>query len=184
MGFASASVDNIFKVREVATGRKLRTATGYGQGMSSIALNADGRLAVSASHDQTLKVWDISASLDASVATGRELRTLHGHSGKVQSVALSGDGRLAVSASSDTTLRVWDVATGQIVSVLLTSAPLTCCAMTPDGRTIIAGDSIGVVHFLEWVSGGEIPILETAKKQPTTKTTKKSRRAQAGGGVG
>ena len=40
--------------------------------MTGVALSADGRLAVSASHDQTLKVWE--------VATGRELRTLQGHS--------------------------------------------------------------------------------------------------------
>ena len=50
-----------------------------------------GVLAVSASEDKTLKVWD--------VGSGRELRTLQGHSNYVSGVALSGDGRLAVSAS-------------------------------------------------------------------------------------
>ena len=54
-------------------------------------MSGDGRLAVSASDDQTLKVWDLDS--------GRELRTLQGHTGWVHGVALSGDGRLAVSAS-------------------------------------------------------------------------------------
>ena len=36
-----------------------------------MALSADGRRAVSASGDKTLKVWDVE--------TGRELRTLEGH---------------------------------------------------------------------------------------------------------
>jgi WD40 repeat protein len=64
----------------------------------------DGKLAVSASHDWTLKVWELD--------TGRELRTLHGHSFPVSGVAVTPDGRLAVSASSDETLKVWELDTG------------------------------------------------------------------------
>ena len=37
----------------------------------AVAMSGDGRLAVSASLDKTLKVWE--------VASGRELRTLTGH---------------------------------------------------------------------------------------------------------
>ena len=59
-----------------------------------MAVSADGRLAVSASSDKTLKVWDL--------ASGRELRTLEGHSEGVRGVAVSADGRLAVSASRRT----------------------------------------------------------------------------------
>ena len=84
---------------------ELRTLMGNGQLMNSVALSADGRLAVSVSNDQTLKVWD--------VPTGRELRTLEGHS---ESVALSADGRLAVSG--DSILKVWDVPTGRILRTI------------------------------------------------------------------
>ena len=69
-----------------------------------MALREDGRRAVSASSDKTLKVWDVE--------TGRELRTLFGHTNWVTGVVLSGDGRCAVSASDDKTLKVWDVETG------------------------------------------------------------------------
>jgi WD40 repeat protein len=62
-------------------------------------------LAVSASFDETPKVWD--------VAKGSELRTLKSHRDVVRGVALTVDGCLAVSASEDKTLKVWDVATGQ-----------------------------------------------------------------------
>ena len=75
-----------------------------------MALTPDGRLAVSASGDNTLKVWD--------VASGQELRTLDGHTWRVTAVALTPDGRLAVSASGDKTLKVWDVASGQELRTL------------------------------------------------------------------
>ena len=51
-----------------------------------VALSGDGRLAVSASADQTLKVWDL--------ASGRELRTLAGHTDRVMAVAVT-SGRAA-----------------------------------------------------------------------------------------
>ena len=77
----------------------LESHTGY---VTGVALSEDGQLAVSASADHTLKVWD--------VGSGRELRTLAGKNW-FTGVALSGDGRLAISASVWGT-DVWDVASG------------------------------------------------------------------------
>ena len=57
-----------------------------------MAVTPDGRLAVSASGDQTLKVWDVES--------GRELRTLTGHSESSQ--WRGGERRRAAGG-----LRVW-----------------------------------------------------------------------------
>ena len=73
-------------------------------------MSADGRRAVSASKDSTLKVWDLE--------TGCELHTPEGHSGDVRGVAVSADGRRTVSASSDHTLKVWDLETGHELRTL------------------------------------------------------------------
>jgi WD40 repeat protein len=67
----------------------------------------DGHFAVSASNDQTLKVWDIK--------TGEIVRTLGGHTGSVRAVVVTPDGRFAISASGDETLKVWNIKTGEIV---------------------------------------------------------------------
>ena len=64
----------------------------------------DGQQAVSASEDQTLKVWDL--------ASGAELRTLAGHFEEVTAVAVMPDSRRAVSASYGRMLKVWDLASG------------------------------------------------------------------------
>ena len=69
----------------------------------------------------------------------------------VRGVAVTADDRHAISASLDRTLKVWDLSTGQIIVTLETNTPLLCCAVTPDGRIILAGDSVGAVHILDWV---------------------------------
>jgi WD40 repeat protein len=108
----------------------------------SVSLTADGRFAVSASDDKTLKVWDLG--------TGQAIRTLEGHTSQVTGVAVRPDGRFAVSASYDKTLKVWNLATGQPLATLETHAPLVCCTLTPDGKILLAGDAAGALHILDW----------------------------------
>nr|MBC8449063.1 hypothetical protein [Chloroflexota bacterium] len=57
------------KVWDLATGQEERTLAGHESLVRSVAVTADGRRAISASDDRTLKVWDISTGLDASLAT-------------------------------------------------------------------------------------------------------------------
>jgi WD40 repeat protein len=88
---------------------------------------------------QTLKVWDLES--------GHALRTLEGHSSYVSAVAVTADGKRAVSASGDKTLKVWDLESGLPVASFHCDASVLCCAISR-GRTIIAGDGGGRVHFL------------------------------------
>jgi WD40 repeat protein len=139
----SASHDETLKVWDLETGRELRTLQGHSSSVFGVVVSPDGRRVVSASFDNTLKVWHLE--------TGRELRTLEGHSAEVYGVAVSPDGRWAVSASEDHTLKVWDLETGTPLATFTCDAPARCCAFA-DSRTIIAGDDVGRVHFLSFVS--------------------------------
>jgi len=89
---------------------------------------------------KTLQVWDIKG--------GRKLRTLEGHFSKVTGVAVADDGRFAVSASEDRTMRVWDVESGRELGTFTAYVDLTCCAISSDERTIVAGDVEGAIHYL------------------------------------
>jgi hypothetical protein len=91
----------------------------------------DGRRVVSASDDQTLKVWDLES--------GRALATLEGHADWVNACAVTSDGRRVVSASDDKTLKVWDLESGRALTTLEGHADwVRACAVTPDGRRVVS----------------------------------------------
>ena len=136
----SASDDQTLKVWDLSTGEEVRTLTGHSGGVTAVSVTPDGTRAISASDDQTLKVWDLS--------TGEEVRTLTGHSGGVTAVSVTPDGTRAISASGDQTLRVWDLETGDVITRFTGESGLFACAVAPDGRTIVAGEQSGRVHFL------------------------------------
>ena len=104
----------------------VRILEGHSSFVHGVAVTPDGKRAVSASWDHTLKVWDLE--------TGREMRTLEGHSGWVAGVAVTPDGKRAVSASVDGTLKLWDLETGRALRTLEGhSDSVRCVAVTPDG---------------------------------------------------
>jgi WD40 repeat protein len=137
----SALGDGMLKVWDIEKRETVRTLEGHTGSVSAVAVTPDGRFAVSALGDGMLKVWDIEK--------GETVRTLGGHTGSVSAVAVTPDGRFAVSASDDRTLKVWDLQTGKVVAGFSGDGPLLTCAISPEGGTIIAGDQLGRVHFLQ-----------------------------------
>jgi WD40 repeat protein len=82
----------------------LWTFEGHANFVSAVAPLPDGKRVLSASFDNTLKVWDLG--------TGQCLRTLQGHTNWVASLAVLPDGRRALSASGDNSLKLWDLDSG------------------------------------------------------------------------
>jgi len=139
-------------VSDEATGWPARTLTGHSSRVNGVAVSADGRLAVSASSDNTLKVWELDS--------GRELRSLEGHTDAVNSVAVSRDGRRAVSASGDQTLKVWDVESGRELRTLTGhTGGVRAVAVTPDGQRAVSASADQTLKVWELASGRELRTL-------------------------
>ncbi|MGE0701937.1 MAG: toll/interleukin-1 receptor domain-containing protein, partial [Hyphomicrobiaceae bacterium] len=68
------------------------------------SFSPDGRRIVTASDDNTARVWDSES--------GNEIALLKAHTGTVRSASVSPDGRRIVTASDDNTARVWDSESG------------------------------------------------------------------------
>jgi WD40 repeat protein len=143
----SASDDNTLKVWNLLSGTEVRTLTDTGY-VYAVAMAPDGFLAISVPQLNTLKIWDTDSS--------RELQTLTEDFSLVQALAIAPDGKRVISASSDMTLRIWDLASGKEIASFTGDNWFNCCAIAPDGVTVVAGGPAGPVHFLrlEGVSGG------------------------------
>jgi small GTP-binding protein len=112
-----------------------RVLEGHTDLVSSVALSADGKRAVSGSVDNTVRVWDLDGK--------QPPRVLEGHTGSVISVALSADGKHAVSSSGDRTLCVWDISVSPQLRVE-DAKPLTPAedrVKYTNAKVVLVGDS-------------------------------------------
>jgi WD40 repeat protein len=130
----------------------VRTLAGHSSSVSGVAVTADGKRAVSASSDETLKVWDLES--------GRAPRTLEGHSSRVHGVAATADGKRAVSASRDKTLKVWDLESGRALRTLEGhSSRVKGVAVTADGKRAVSASGDRTLKVWDLESGGALRTL-------------------------
>jgi WD40 repeat protein len=99
---------------------------------NSMAFSPDGRRALFASADKSVRLWDVERE--------RDLRRFIGHTASVWSVAFAPDGRQALSGGADHTVRLWDVETGRELHAFKGHEGLvTAVAFSPDGRQALSG---------------------------------------------
>ncbi len=111
----SSGHDNNLIVWDPSSGEMLKTLRGHSRVVTGCALSPDGNQAISASHDESIRLWNITGYEEVRVL---QTRVLKGHSDAVLSVAFSPDGARAVTASRDRTGRVWDLRNGQSLLAL------------------------------------------------------------------
>ncbi|MDI7276330.1 MAG: protein kinase, partial [Anaerolineae bacterium] len=127
-------------------GRCLRTFEGHSSTVTSVAVTADGRCAVSAGWEKSLRVWELGS--------GECRCTLEGHKDWVTSVALSPDGRYVASGSRDNTVRLWELATGECLHILKGHrGDVDAVAITPDGRYVLSSSKDRTLRLWDLESG-------------------------------
>ena len=131
----------------------VRTLEGHADFVSGVAVTADGKRAVSAFWDGTLKMWDLES--------GVALRTLEGHTSTVHGVAVTADGKRAVSASEDKTLKVWDLESGVVLRTLKGHASAVYgVAVTADGKRAVSASGDHTLKVWDLESGVALRTLE------------------------
>jgi WD40 repeat protein len=100
-----------FELREVATGRLIRTFDRGDQDLRPVVPSPDVRLILAPNPDDgSLGLWDVE--------DGRLVRGLAGDLKGASWAAFSGDGRLLATDGEPRSVRIFDVATGQLVRTL------------------------------------------------------------------
>lgn len=136
----SGSRDNTLKVWNLKTRKECCTLKNHKSWVNTVCVTPDGRQVISGSRDTTIKIWNLK--------TCEEIFTIKGHSDSVESVVVTPDGKYLISASSDSTLKVWNLENQKVIASFTGDSALCCCAVAPDGVTIVTGEASGQVHFL------------------------------------
>ena len=122
---------------DMVTGSQIAILSGHTDEVNTVAFSSDGRLLVSGSDDQSVKLWDVQ--------TGGTIQTFSDHTGLVFSVSISVDGATIVSGAFDDTIRVWNVHTGEC-----------CCIIESQGKTYLVKFSPTNSQYFLSVAGDKI----------------------------
>jgi hypothetical protein len=138
------------RLRDTQTGDEV-SLLGHTRHVYFVAFSPDGKRVVSASLDETIRIWN---SETGDMALG----PLAGHTGLVYSAMFSPDGRHIVSASRDKTIRIWNSETGEMVLGPLeghTNAVYSA-VFSPDGRLILSASADRTIRIWESRSGDTV----------------------------
>jgi WD40 repeat protein len=103
---------------------------GHREPIRCATFSSDSSLIVTASGDQTVRIWD--------AATGIGVAVLRGHDSSVHSVAFGPDGRRIITASDDGSARIWKIP--NLIAVLSGhDDTVSSAAYSPDGSRIVTG---------------------------------------------
>ena len=124
---------------------------GHSDRVRSVSYSPDGQRLVTASYDNTARIWDAS--------TGRQLLILRGHSGPVVCATFSPDGKRIATGSFDKTARIWDVTTGRQLLVLRHQDRVRSVGFSPDGRELVTGSYDHTARVWDASTGQQIRLL-------------------------
>ena len=115
----------------------------------SASFAPDARRIVTASEDNTARVWDAE--------NGDQLAILRGHTEPVRVASFSPDGRQVITASTDKTARLWNVETGK-QSVLEHGGVVRSAAFSSDGRRVVTASDDKTARVWDVQTGGQIAL--------------------------
>ena len=125
------------QIWDIAKQRIQQVFDGHQLEVYSLDFSRDGRLLISGSGDNTIRIWDLYDKF-------HKVLTINDNDGSkkrgVTSVTISPDATLVAAGNLDTIARIWDVATGTLLERLQGHKDTVCSvAFTSDGKGLVSG---------------------------------------------
>lgn len=120
--------------------------TGHSNLVNSVVFCSDGKTVLSASRDNTLRLWDME--------TGNCIKLFKGSSIEdFRHASLSSDDSLIVSASSEGfshgCVRLWDVERGECIKTLYCDCPVNAVVFSPSNKYVASASEDGSISIWE-----------------------------------
>src|SRR5262249_54598862 len=136
----------------VSQARWRRSLGGHDRSLYSAAFSPDGSRIVTASADNTARIWD--------TASAKEIAVLRGHDSGVRSAAFSPDGSRIVTASRDKTVRIWHTVSAREIAVLRGhDGSVNSAAFSRDGSRIITASADNTARISDARSAKQLALL-------------------------
>jgi WD40 repeat protein len=132
----SANAPGSVELRDVATGRMIRTLRAHDRPVGDLTFSADGGLLATTSGDGRLRVWNTES--------GRLVAEVRRH-GEAGSPSFSGDGQRVAASWDDETAVVMSTASGRVVRALRGVGWSHPIDLSPDGSRVVYSHGSGAV---------------------------------------
>ncbi len=131
----------------LATGDEVFRLAGHTKVVVDVAFVAEGRWCVTASHDGTVRFWDLRQ--------GRALGDPLQQGSAVAAFAVTLDGARIATADLAGTVRVWDRGSGKLERTFWTDPRNIRIAFSPDGRLLVAAGGDGLLKVWDLSRPGD-----------------------------
>ncbi len=137
------SQDRLFRVFDLELRKPLSTLPVAPNAEKAIAVSSDFSRIMGTFHQANVHVYDVDTGMEVKdIVPQKNINT--------DAIAFGADSNIGV-AGSFLTVRILDLDSGEVKKELKGGAPVTSVALSPDGKTVLAGDFTGglVIHKLE-----------------------------------
>jgi len=129
---------------DITTGKQTRTFIAHDGGIRSIVYLKDGKKLISASEDDSIRLWD--------AASGTEMRRFQG-----KSVIVAPDEMVLAVLDEGPAVRLLDCATGEELRRLQADGEkVRVVTFSPDGKILAVGGASGIIRLWDTARGKEI----------------------------